>query len=73
MSTKPSAKVFEEEMLVRNRRIKTTAAMDDSLMEADDKEAFYDGNSEIEFLQYNRRVTKKNDQSRRFRIKTQAR
>ena len=46
--------------------------MDDSLMEADDKEAFYDGNSEIEFLQYNRRVTKKNDQSRRFRIKTQA-
>ena len=73
MTDKPTGKIFEDEMLMRNRRIKTTAAIEDSLIEADDKQAFYDGNSEADYLQYNRRVTKKNDQSRRFRIKTQAR
>ena len=73
MADKPTGKIFDDDMLIRNRRIKTTAAIEDSLIEADDKEAFYDGNSEAEYLQYNRRVTKKNDQSRRFRIKTQAR
>ena len=73
MADKPTGKIFEDEMLMRNRRIKTTAAIEDSLIEADDKQAFYDGNSEADYLQYNRRVTKKNDQSRRFRIKTQAR
>ena len=47
--------------------------MDDSTIEADDRDAYYDGNSESDYLQHNRRVTKKNDQNRRFRIKTQAR
>ena len=37
MSTKPSAKIFEDDMLNRNRRIKTTAAIDDSLNDADEK------------------------------------
>ena len=73
MSTKGEDKVFNDDMIVRNRRIKTSAALDDSLLDADDKEAYYDGHSEADFLHYNRRVTKKNDQSRRFRIKTQAR
>ena len=45
--------------------------MNDSWADADDKEAYYDGNSEADYLQYNRRVTKKNDMNRRFRIKTQ--
>lgn len=69
MSTRPSAKIFEDEMLSRNKRVKTTA-VDDSNVE-DERDAFYDGNSEAEFLHYNRRVTKKNDYNRRFRIKTQ--
>ena len=73
MSTKTDGKIFNDDMIVRNRRIKTTAALEDSLLDADDKEAYYDGHSEADYLQYNRRVTKKNDQSRRFRIKTQAR
>ena len=73
MSTKTDGKIFNDDMIVRNRRIKTMAAVDDSLLEADEREAYYDGHSEADYLQYNRRVTKKNDQSRRFRIKTQAR
>lgn len=70
MSTRPSAKIFEDEMLYRNKRVKTTVA-DDSVNEAEDKEAYYDGHSEADFLQYNRKLTKKNDLARRFRIKTQ--
>jgi hypothetical protein len=73
MSNRPYDKIFDDDMIVRNKRVKTTAAMDDSIIDADDKEAYYDGNSEADYLQHNRRVTKKNDQSRRFRIKTQAR
>ena len=72
MSTKPNAKIFNDDMIVRNKRIKTQV-IEESTIEADDKEAYYDGNSEADYLQYNRRVTKKNDQSKRFRIKTQAR
>lgn len=45
-------------------------AVEDSQNE-DEREAFYDGSSEADFLHYNRRVTKKNDLNRRFRIKTQ--
>jgi hypothetical protein len=70
MSDKPIGNIFEDSLLNRNKRIKTSIN-DDSLLDADDKDAFYDGHSEADYLQYNRRVTKKNDQSRRFRIKTQ--
>ena len=70
-TNKVNPKIFDDDMVVRNRRVKTTVA-DDSLAEADDREAYYDGTSEADYLQYNRRVTKKNDQTRRFRIKTQA-
>ena len=69
-TNKVNPKIFDDDMVIRNRRVKTMVA-DDSLAEADDREAYYDGTSEADFLQYNRRVTKKNDQSRRFRIKTQ--
>lgn len=58
-------------MVNRNRRVKTTIAEEGGEGEGEDREAFYDGNSEAEFLHYNRRVTKKNDIHRRFRIKTQ--
>ena len=37
MTSKPTGKVFDDDILIRNRRIKTTAAMDDSLIEADEK------------------------------------
>jgi hypothetical protein len=70
MSTKPTLKTFDDDMLSRNNRVKTTAH-DDSVLEGEDREAIYDGASEADYLQYNRRATKKNDQSRRFRIKTQ--
>lgn len=70
MSDKPIGNIFEDNFVSRNKRIKTSIN-DDSLIDADDKDAFYDGHSEADYLQYNRRVTKKNDQSRRFRIKTQ--
>lgn len=70
MSDKPIGNIFEDSLLNRNKRIKTSIN-DDSMLDADDKDAFYDGHSEADYLQYNRRVTKKNDQSRRFRIKTQ--
>ena len=70
MSDKPIGNIFEDSLLNRNKRIKTSIN-DDSMLDADDKDAFYDGHSEADYLQYNRRVTKKNDQSRPFRIKTQ--
>jgi len=71
MSTKPSVKTFDDEMVVRNNRVRTSA-LDDSVNDGDEREVGYDGVSEADYLQYNRRATKKNDQSRRFRIKTQA-
>ena len=55
---------------MRNNRVKTTT--NDETIDGEDREAQYDGVSEADYLQYNRRATKKNDQSRRFRIKTQA-
>lgn len=70
MSTRPSNKILDDDMIVRNKRVKTSA-MDDSANDPDEREAFYDGNSEADYLQYNRRLTKKNDIHRRFRIKTQ--
>ena len=72
MSTRPVSKVFDDEMLVRNKRVKTTVLDEYSqVVEGEDRDGVYDGASEADYLQYNRRVTKKNDQSRRFRIKTQ--
>ncbi len=56
--------------MVRNNRVKTAAVEDSADM--DDRDAFYDGASEADYLQHNRRAVKKNEQSRRFRIKTQA-
>ena len=57
-------------MVVRNNRVKTATVEDSGDM--DDRDAFYDGASEADYLQHNRRAVKKNEQSRRFRIKTQA-
>jgi uncharacterized protein YfbU (UPF0304 family) len=67
MSTKPSLRVFEEEMGARNTRVRTAAAEE----EVDDRDGGYDGASEAEYLHHNRRMIKKSEQSRRFRIKTQ--
>ena len=57
-------------MMIRNNRVKTAAVEDPA--DIDDRDAFYDGASEADYLQHNRRAVKKNEQSRRFRIKTQA-
>ena len=67
MSTRPGTRVFEEEMGCRNTRVKTTAGEE----EVEDRENGYDGASEADYLHHNRRMIKKNEQSRRFRIKTQ--
>ena len=66
MQTKPTAKVFQDDMQMRNNRVRTT--LDDSLV---DEDGGYDGASEADYLQHNRRAIKKNEQNRRFRIKTQ--
>lgn len=58
LSTKPSLKVFEDEMVVRNNRVKTAAVEESADM--DDRDAFYDGASEADYLQHNRRAVKKN-------------
>ena len=71
LSTKPTSKTFDDDMLVRNFRVKTQAAAEDNHTEVDEKEAFYDGASQAEYFNYNRRATKKSDYNRRFRIKTQ--
>lgn len=47
--------------------MRTAAAEED----VEDRDGGYDGASEAEYLHYNRRLIKKNEQSRRFRIKTQ--
>lgn len=57
-------------MRTRNKRVKTSVMEESG--EGEEREALNDGVSEADYLQYNRRATKKNDQSRRFRIKTQA-
>lgn len=44
MSTRPSNKILDDDMIVRNKRVKTSA-MDDSANDPDEREAFYDGNS----------------------------
>ena len=73
MSTKPVIKDFDVDMLVRNQRVKTTVMEEypQQQGDGDDRDGIYDGASQADYLHYNRRVTKKNDQNRRFRIKTQ--
>jgi hypothetical protein len=56
-------------MLIRNNRVRT-AMIEDSVVDGED--GLYDGASEADYLQHNRRAIKKNEQTRRFRIKTQA-
>lgn len=54
-------------MGARNTRVRTAAAEE----EVEDRDGGYDGASEAEYLHHNRRMIKKSEQSRRFRIKTQ--
>lgn len=65
MSTRtPSSNPFDEEMAARNKRVRTSA-VEEPVNEVDNS-------SEAEFMLHNRRLIKKNDLARRFRIKTQA-
>jgi uncharacterized protein YpbB len=44
MSTRPSDKTFDDEMINRNKRVKTSI-IEDSFVEGEDKDLIYDGNS----------------------------
>ena len=60
-----------EEHFDKNTRIKTFSTIENNSEDPfEDKDMAYDDLSEQDYFQHNRRAIKKNDLSRRFRIKT---